>query len=764
MSEDKKIKKTKKVKQPKTFSIKKLPAFYKKKKNLKKIEKKIFKGLHIANDESFVRSLYMQKDGQYFLIEDKSFTKKDIARLKKIAKDIKSQKAFRINLLPLAISLACIFALVLSVITFKDLVLKIAVQKIGESIFQAKCDIDYAKIELINAHIRLDGIQQADKNAPMKNLFEIDRIDIDFDLLQLLKKKFVSENIEVRNIAFGTDRKSSGFIPQKEKKQKEKKEGDGFDFNSLLSLPIIQDEKNDIIESLSSFNPETILSNLNDSLRSPDLAKTVIDDVELLYRKYEKLPNEFEIASKDVQEKIKEIQAIDIEELKKNPTKIPEAISLVQSSLDLTKEIKTKIDKTSSELQGDVKKVSAYSKEIQTAFNADLTFVSKEINSLTSFRLGDAKTIMTDELEKIAIRSLGKYYPYAVLGLEKVKEFSTKPKKEVKPKKEKKRIIRTGRIITYKKDTKPSILLQNIHLSSLVSDWDISADIKDISNDMDLWGRPTSAEFIFDTSSIKNFGSLVFDLRESRENLIAVQYDGSGYPMDLSKISQSLMEGAESQKLSIPGLPLISGTSKIQSKLVADDFNVFAIEGSLLLDPCSVQSASFEPEFVYNLYARALQKLNSLDASFKIQNTKDAGFDLKISSDIDAQFIEIFSELMNEEITSIQQAATKEVEAFLRESLAPVYDAIGEFNSIDELIENQKKKLEGYQKEAEKKISELKQIASNRLEEEKQKALEEAQKIIDKGKEEAQKEVDKAKEQGKEVVEDAVKNVLKGFF
>ena len=63
MSEDKKIKKTKKVKQSKTFSIKKLPAFYKKKKNLKKIEKKIFKGLHIANDESFVRSLYMQKDG-----------------------------------------------------------------------------------------------------------------------------------------------------------------------------------------------------------------------------------------------------------------------------------------------------------------------------------------------------------------------------------------------------------------------------------------------------------------------------------------------------------------------------------------------------------------------------------------------------------------------------------------------------------------------------------------------------------------------------
>ncbi len=764
MNDEKKQKKPKKIKQAKTFSIKKIPSFYKKKKNLKKIEKKIFKGLHIANDESFVRSLYMQKDGQYFLIEDKTFTKKDIARLKKIAKDIKSQKAFRINLLPLAISLACIFALVLSVITFKDLVLKIAVQKIGESIFQAKCDIDYAKIELINAHIRLDGIQQADKNAPMKNLFEIDRIDIDFDLLQLLKKKFVSENIEVRNIAFGTDRKSSGFIPQKEKKQKEKKEGDGFDFNALLSLPIIQDEKNDIIESLSSFNPETILSNLNDSLRSPDLAKTVIDDVGFLYTKYEKLPNEFDIATKDVQEKIKEIQAIDIEELKKNPTKIPEAISLVQSSLDLTKEIKTKIDKTSSELQGDVKKVSAYSKEIQTAFNADLTFVSKEINKLTSFRLGDAKTIIADELEKIAIRSLGKYYPYAVLGLEKVKEFSTKPKKEVKPKKEKKRIIRTGRIITYKKDTKPSILLQNIHLSSLVSDWDISAEIKDISNDMDLWGRPTSAEFIFDTSSIKNFGSLVFDLRESRENLIAVQYDGSGYPMDLSKISQSLMEGAESQKLSIPGLPLISGTSKIQSKLVADDFNVFAIEGSLLLDPCSVQSASFEPEFVYNLYARALQKLNSLDASFKIQNTKDAGFDLKISSDIDAQFIEIFSELMNEEITSIQQAATKEVEAFLRESLAPVYDAIGEFNSIDELIENQKKKLEGYQKEAEKKISELKQIASNRLEEEKQKALEEAQKIIDKGKEEAQKEVDKAKEQGKEVVEDAVKNVLKGFF
>ena len=222
LKETKKTKKEKSKKKEKIVSIKKIPKFFTKKTHISQIEKKIFKYLFLAQDKTFVQSLYVEKEGVYVLNKKVELTKKD-ARLKKITKDIKSQKAFRINLLPLGISIGFIFALFFTIILAKDFVLKLIVQKMGESIFQAKCDIDFAHIEFLNAHIRLEGLQQANKDSVMTNLFEIDLIDLDFDLVQLLKRKFVSENIQVSGLEFGTERKTSGFLPKKEKRAKRKR-------------------------------------------------------------------------------------------------------------------------------------------------------------------------------------------------------------------------------------------------------------------------------------------------------------------------------------------------------------------------------------------------------------------------------------------------------------------------------------------------------------------------------------------------------------
>lgn len=748
--------KEKKQKKIKTFSSKKIPSFYKKKKNLKNIDKRIFKYLLVAEDNKFVRSLYIEKDGLFIINEEVRLTKKDLKRLKKIVKEIKSQKAFRINLLPLAISIGFIFALFFTIILTKDFVLKLIVQKMGESIFQAKCDIDLAHIEFLNAHIRLEGLQQANKDSVMTNLFEIEVIDLDFDLVQLLKRKFVSENIQVSGLEFGTERKTSGFLPKKEKKVKEQKEKDesaGFNINAILDLPIIKDEKNDIIDAVSSFNPETILANLQDSLRSPDLAIKIQEEVILKYQKYEGLPKDLEKDINEVQAIVKDIQAIDIEDLKQNPSKIPEFLSFAESSFNTTKEISSRIETTSTQIKNDAKLVQAYSKEITDAFNADFSFIRSEVQILSSFSFGDAKNLLTGELEKIAIRSLGKYYPYAVMAMEKAQSFSTKskePKKESKAKKEKKALVRTGRIVEYKKDAYPSLLFKNIYFLSHIQTMDIEAELKNISNDMNLWGYPSTAEFTIDFPNVKNYGSLVFDTRENKENLISLRYDGSGYEMDFSKFNQNLSDGLSQN---IPGLPHISGTSLINAVLLVDDFDEFSLDGTLVLDPARVKSDPFEPNFVYLLYKRALEKLNTLDASFKLKNSKDDGFNLSLSSHIDEYFVSIFSELLNEELATIKNAAIEEAEKYLKDSLSPVYDAIGEFDSIEDLVNTQKKKLESYQKDIEKKIDEAKKAATAKLEAEKQKALEEAQ-----------KEIDKAKEKAIEAAEEAAKDLFKGFF
>lgn len=740
LKETKKTKKEKSKKKGKIVSIKKIPKFFTKKTNIIQIEKKIFKYLLLAQDKTFVQSLYIEKEGVYVLNKKLELTKKDIAGLKKITKDIKSQKAFRINLLPLGISIGFIFALFFTIILAKDFVLKLIVQKMGESIFQAKCDIDFAHIEFLNAHIRLEGLQQANKDSVMTNLFEIDLIDLDFDLVQLLKRKFVSENIQVSGLEFGTERKTSGFLPKKEKKVKEQKEKDesaGFNFNAILDLPIIKDEKNDIIDSLSNYNPETILANLQDSLKSPDLAQNILETVETTYKKYETLTSEFEKDYKEVEVLYKDIQSIDINELKNNPTKIPQAVSLGQSALDKTKEVKNNIEKTTKTLNEDRKKVSSYSKEINTAFNADLAFIRSEIKDISSFSFGDAKNLITNEIEKIAIRSLGKYYYYAAFAIDKYKDFSSKPKKE-KPKKEKNTRVRSGRLIFYKEDKIPSLLFKNVFVSSHIESLNIEAKIQNISNDMDLWEKPTQAECIIDSYQVKNYLHFVFDTRENRENLISLGYDGSGYELNFEKIKDSLLTENNEKDKAIAGIPNISGTSIIHAKVSADDIDVFNVNGNLILDPCSVESKVFEPAFAFSLYKRALAKLNKMDTEFQIMNTKEDGFKIYFSSEIDSQFMQIFSELMNEEIASIKDSAMKEAESYLKESLSPVYDAIGDFDSIDGLISNQKKKIEEYQTLIDNKLGEIKNAGTAKLEAEKEKALEKS--------------------------EEAAKNVFKGLF
>lgn len=764
--------KTKKEKKVTLVSVKKLPTFFKKKRNAEKLEKDVFKRILITSDKELVTSLYEEIDGFFVISNEKQITKKELALLKKISKDIKKQKAFRIKILPLVIAVGFVVALVFVGILFKDIALKIAVEKTGESIFNAQCTVKQANFSLLNAEIRLLGLEQANKDKPMTNLFSIDLIHIKFDLVELLKKKFVSEQLEVSGIQLGTERKTSGALPIKAKKEKkskkenDKEKGESFDLGNILALPAIRDEKNDIIASLSSYDPKNILANLNDQLKSPKLAETVQKEVLEVLSKYEGLDKEYLKEFDELSTQVNSLKTIDIEALKKDPSTIPAALSLVQETLDKTKETKTKVDKTSSQISIDVKKMAGYTKEINTAFTSDLAFISKEINTVTSFRLDDVENIFNKELEKIAVRSLGKYYPYAIKGLNFAKEMSINKQKEVKPKKEK-ALVRKGRLITYKKDIYPSILIKNIHVSSMSSSWNLDARVLDVSNDMDLWGKPASVAFSFDTKGVKNLAQGIVDMRENAAQLVSLVYEGSGLALDFSSINASLNKGIQNTGVSIDGLPLISGTSYIHANAEIQGLDAFTIKGSLVLDPCSVSTARFEPNFVYSVYNRALSKLDTLDADFSVGNTKEKGFDLTISSSINDRFVAIFKEIMNEEFVAIKAEATKEAKKYLQDSLEPVYKVLGEFDSVESLVQNNKKKFEGLQKEAESKLAEIKDASLLKAREEAQKvadkAKEEAQKAADKAKEEAQKAADQAKDAAVDSAQGALKNTIKSF-
>lgn len=115
-------------------------------------------------------------------------------------------------LLPLGVTLVLI---ALWAILFADRTLKWAVESAGTAAVGARVDLARAELGLLNGHVELEGLQVTDPSAPMTNLFEVQSLIFNVDLLPALEKKVVIDTVAALGIRFGTPRLVSGAIPRK---------------------------------------------------------------------------------------------------------------------------------------------------------------------------------------------------------------------------------------------------------------------------------------------------------------------------------------------------------------------------------------------------------------------------------------------------------------------------------------------------------------------------------------------------------------------
>ena len=128
---------------------------------------------------------------------------------------------------------------------FKDPLAKRALKAGLQKITGAKVDIASVHVGILDSSVTVRVLAAADKNSPMKNVFEAQKIQLDFNLTQLLKKRFVCQNLEVSGMAFGTERKTSGELPAAVKKAKKEKARDKDDGKTAL---LIKERQKDALE------------------------------------------------------------------------------------------------------------------------------------------------------------------------------------------------------------------------------------------------------------------------------------------------------------------------------------------------------------------------------------------------------------------------------------------------------------------------------------------------------------------------------------
>lgn len=771
--------KTKKEKKVKMLPGKKLPKMFKKAYSEKALEKKIYKKIYIKTDLEFIKQIFektQNKKGAEIWKADiaKTYSKADIGRYKKLAKQIKANKG-TIKLVPFAAVAVLLAGIGISVTLFKNIIVKTAISSGMEAIFGVKPSINKVDLQIFGASLEIDGFAQPASADSEKNIFEIDQVKVNFNLTDLFKGKFHAEDLSVTGVALDTERKvpvkavekanvakaEPAAENQKKESAAEKKESKKVKAPKADSKSAKKSEKkNKIVNNASdqlqkmfeNYNPENLLKSVQDELKSPELAEKVTGEVQSKVEKWQNVPAEYE---KSVTTLIENGNAIANTDWSKmyDIQKINETVNLITSTLKEADVLKTKIEKTTADIKEDSQLISSYSTQIQNAIKSDMKIVDTKVNEMKGlFSAAGLQGIMSDAITSVLYSVLGEYEPYAEKAFSIAKATATgksskSTKEEKKANKTRKRAA--GRTIYYKKDVVPKLLIEKAEGSGYEYNTDrllFKATATEISSDQDMRGKPASINADFNIAGAKNNAKVIIDSRSaSTAPLITADYKGNGYPISAD------VEIFE-----------LESTSNIVAALNATKDGKFTVTGTLDLASLKMEGMSFEPEAVSRIYKNSLLGIKKLNLGFTAEYSKEDGLKINLlnAAQLGKQLSEPVIAALNMELNSIIEDAKQQVAKLISERTGIATDKITEFTDIEKLLKNYSSEVSDMQGTLKKMQKDLSNQAKNAA---KAAADEAAAELKRQAEEAAKKAADEAKAAAEEAAKDAVKGLFKGF-
>ncbi len=719
---------------------KKIPSLFRKKYTAKKLEKKIYKRLYVPDDKKYVKSLFteVEKKGKkqipIFAIppeKAEQLAKKDMKRLKSLAKQIKSQKG-RVNFVPLLVTLAFIAAIPITFTMFKNVLIKKGITVVCEKIFEAKCDIEKVDFKFFDSSLKIKKIEIANKNDYMKNLVDIGSITLDFDLGQLLRKRFVADELSVLDVNSGTDRKTSGELsPKKIKKIRKSKEKEAKKASESKFGKMLAEKKAVAASSLESnitglfnqLNPETLMNNFYSQLQTPGLSAQVQEQIPQIVAKWQAKPAEIQQTVDELQKSVNDIVAFDYGAVQNNPLKIKEFIETIDSTKKNIEKVKKDANGVLNSFNADLKDADGLRKTVQNAVTHDMNFANSEINKIKSLNISDGTKLISGMFENVACDVLGKYYPYAKKGVDYLLEMkakqATQPKKEKAKKEKTKYTVKRapGRDIFYRQDKVPAFWIKKMAGSGP----NFFAQATDLASNQDIIDKPAKIDFNMELYNLQHSAKLVVDFRtNTSEPLIRADYGIKNIP---------LLIPAEKFG-SYPGVPSFDAKCAVDAILKIFDDEGFEITGKGLLTDLKITTVPFEPEYASKIYSNVMGRINTVRASVTSGFTLSGGLKMALDSDADVQVLNSLKKEMEAQLAEIKENLKAELTKRINEASGGALSQFGSLDDIKGKLTGSVNKANEYEKQLNQKRAEAEKQMKGKAEEATKKATDNAKKEI----------------------------------
>jgi uncharacterized protein (TIGR03545 family) len=543
------------------------------------------------------------------------------------------------------------FCILLALVWFVvvDRVVKMAIESERSKAVGAKVDVAAADLSLFPASIEVLGIEVTDPNSPMANAVAVGRMYSDIELLPLIRRKVIINNLRMEGIQLNTPRKTSGELPQFARSKAAKDE----------ALPPWLNQMCEAKDAVRFTLPkvEDILS--AEKLESTRLAKELrrqIDDAKTQWQqRLNELPTQ------------KEFDAY-----KTRLSKIEASDGGLTALLGSATELKT--------LQADLKNDIAIIKQAHKGFNAELKDLKKKSAQLTKAPLEEVRRLKA----KYALSTQGaanfsrmlfgpkicdywkKGYEWYAMLKPYLDSATAETNKEGSPQPDDKDMAQKGDL--------PDFLIRQAHIDALLAVGNFTGEVSDITSDPAILGKPMQFKFLGrrleQVQSINMDGIIDFIKPENPKHNIKLQAqqlglqnlslsDSGSLPLSIAKAMADI-----TMDLSLNG-PLIDAWVKAQLDSVR-----MAVENSGTSE-------------LNTALADALKNVTRFGLTAMVEGTS-SDYLTKIESDLD--------DVLNKAVGAMIKNAGKKLESELSEAISEktkgtISDAQNQLGSLGRLGE-----------------------------------------------------------------------------